>query len=193
MKDLPHEVWRDVVGYEGLYEVSSFGRVRSVDRIVRNRYGVRVSRGKILTPSLNDGYLFVSLCNKCKYKTKYVHRLVAEAFIPNPNNLPQINHKDETRDNNRVDNLEWCDSKYNNNYGTKVQRSIDRVGFPVSQYLPDGTFVKSYRSTLDAARETGISRSAISTVARGVVVSNGHSLFVRKSAGGYVWRVGQIR
>lgn len=110
------EEWRPVIGYEGLYEVSSYGRVRSVDRYVKTCYGsYRLHKGKVLSPGIRpDGYLVVSL----QYKMFRVHRIVAEAFLPNPDNLPQVNHKDEDKSNNRVDNLEWCDSKYNNNYGT---------------------------------------------------------------------------
>ena len=110
------EEWRSVIGYEGLYEVSNTGQVRSLDRYVKTCYGsYRLHKGKVLSPSIRpDGYLVVSL----QYRMFRVHRLVAEAFLPNPDNLPQVNHKDEVKSNNCVDNLEWCDSKYNNNYGT---------------------------------------------------------------------------
>ena len=110
------EIWRPVVGYEGLYEVSSYGRVRSVDRYVKTCYGsYRLHKGKVLSPGIRpDGYLVVSL----QYKMFRVHRLVAQAFIPNPDNLPQVNHKNEVKSDNCVDNLEWCDATYNNNYGT---------------------------------------------------------------------------
>ena len=117
------EEWRPVVGYEGLYEVSNTGRVRSVDRYVKTCYGsYRLHKGKVLSPGIRpDGYLVVSL----QYRMFRVHRIVAEAFLPNPDNLPQVNHKDEDKSNNRVDNLEWCDSKYNNNYGTARIRERD--------------------------------------------------------------------
>ena len=110
------EEWRPVVGYEGLYEVSNIGRVRSIDRYVKTCYGsYRLHKGKVLSPGIRpDGYLVVSL----QYRMFRVHRIVAEAFLPNPDNLPQVNHKDEDKSNNRVDNLEWCTAKYNNNYGT---------------------------------------------------------------------------
>ena len=113
---MTEEIWRPIEGYEGLYEVSSYGRVRSLDKYVKSGYGsYRLRKGKILSPGIRpDGYLVVSL----QYKMFRVHRLVAQAFILNPDNLPQVNHKDENKANNRVDNLEWCDSKYNNNYGT---------------------------------------------------------------------------
>ena len=115
------EVWKDVVGYEGSYQVSNKGNVRSVER--RNSRGYRLA-GRILKPGHdNDGYLHVVLCKNGKRKTTTVHRLVAEAFIPNPESLPQVNHIDEVKDNNNVENLEWCDSKYNNNHGTMIERA----------------------------------------------------------------------
>ena len=115
-----NEEWRPIGGYEGLYEVSNLGRVRSVDRYVKSKgesYWLR--KGKMLSPAKDkNGYLKVNLYCNGKCKTINVHRLVAQEFIPNPDNLPQINHKDEDKTNNRVDNLEWCDAKYNINYGT---------------------------------------------------------------------------
>lgn len=119
------EEWRPIYGYEGLYEVSSYGRVRSLDRYEVNNLGYkRLLKGKILSPGIRkDGYFVVSLRNKMFR----VHRLVAQAFIPNPDELPQVNHKDEDKSNNNVDNLEWCDSKYNNNYGTARIRTKETL------------------------------------------------------------------
>ena len=118
------EEWRPVVGYEGLYEVSNTGRVRSVDRYVKSKsesYWLR--KGKMLSPAKDkNGYLKVNLSCNGKNNIIRVHRLVAQVFIENPDNLPEINHKDEDKTNNSVDNLEWCDRKYNNNYGTKIER-----------------------------------------------------------------------
>lgn len=112
------EEWRPVVGYEGLYEVSSYGRVRSLDR-----YCYRLQKGKVLSPAKDRyGYLTVTLNCNGKSKTIKIHRLVAQAFLPNPDNLPQVNHKDENKINNIVYNLEWCDAKYNNNFGTRQER-----------------------------------------------------------------------
>ena len=109
------EIWKDIKDYEGLYQVSNYGRVRSLDRY--DNVG-RSRKGSIMTVTDNGkGYRAISLSKNGARKTYKVHRLVAEAFIPNNDNLPQINHKDENRYNNHVDNLEWCSSKYNNNYG----------------------------------------------------------------------------
>ena len=116
------EEWRAVPGYEGLYEVSSYGRVKSLKRYKSNNGGIPLIKERILKP-YNDkkGYLNVRLRNK-NFK---VHRLVAQAFIPNPNNLPQVNHKNEDKSDNRVDNLEWCTAKYNNTYGTRQDKVRD--------------------------------------------------------------------
>lgn len=108
------EIWKPIKGYEGLYEVSSLGNVKSLRRNVFLKPGRKES-----------GYLIVSLYKHNSGKNFYVHRLVAEAFIPNPDNLPIINHKDEVKTNNCVDNLEWCDYKYNNSFGTRIERMID--------------------------------------------------------------------
>ena len=119
------EIWKPVIGYEGLYEVSNLGRVRSVDRLVKYSNGqIHLHKGRILSPGLVHklGYLQVALCNNGKIKHKMVYRLVAEAFLPNPDNLPQVNHKDENPFNNCVDNLEWCTIEYNINYGTRIQK-----------------------------------------------------------------------
>ena len=133
------EYWKPVVGYEGLYEVSNLGRVKSL----------KFGKERILKPQKDtSGYLCVTLCknnNQCQFK---VHRLVAEAFIPNPNNLPQINHKDECKTNNIVSNLEWCDRKYNVNYGTRTEKCSKKV----YQYTLDGKFVKEWKSTAECGR-----------------------------------------
>lgn len=117
------EIWKNInlKGYEDFYQVSNLGRVRSVDKV--DSLG-RLIRGKIKSNANNgNGYLVVNLKNNGKQKMVTVHRLVAEAFIENPKNLPCVNHKDENKTNNKVNNLEWCDHKYNNSYGTAHIRS----------------------------------------------------------------------
>jgi len=119
------EVWKPVVGYEGFYEVSNLGRVKRLETRVNSNVGGRTVRERILKniPTY-QGYLKVHLCVDNKRIKKNVHRLVAEAFIPNPNNLPCINHRDENKTNNTVWNLEWCDVLYNNTYGTMQARGL---------------------------------------------------------------------
>ena len=114
------EIWKDIEGYEGLYQVSNLGRVKSLDRVVEGKSSsTRLHRGKILSPGIGStGYYMVVLYKDgggCSYT---VHRLVSNTFIPNPHNHPYINHKDENKLNNNVDNLEWCTHQYNMNYGT---------------------------------------------------------------------------
>lgn len=127
---MTEEIWRPIVGYEGLYEVSNTGIVRSVDRYVVDSLGNRrFYKGKVLSPGKDRcGYLFLVL----QGRRFSIHRLVAEAFVSNPDNLPQVNHLDEDKTNNSVDNLEWCTAKYNLNYGTrkdKVRESKLKSGF----------------------------------------------------------------
>ena len=116
------EIWKDVEGYEGLYQVSNFGRVKSLDRYVLRNGNSLFVKGIVLSQLNNRGYLTVRLCNSGKYKNYLVHRLVANAFIHNDNNYSEINHIDENKHNNHVDNLEWCDRKYNVNYGSRADK-----------------------------------------------------------------------
>ena len=113
------EVWKDISGYEGLYQVSNYGRILSL------KFNHKENNARVLKPIYVRGYLCVNLYKNKIIKMAKIHRLVAEAFIPNPKKLPEINHKSENKTENYVGNLEWCDSKYNNNYGTKVKRAIE--------------------------------------------------------------------
>ena len=119
------EIWKDITGYENLYMVSSAGRIKSVDRYVKNRNGVALKKGKILAPAKIDKtqYLKVSLCKNNKQKTFLVHRLVAEAFLEKNSEKTQVNHIDENPQNNNVENLEWCTPSYNVNFGTRNDRA----------------------------------------------------------------------
>ena len=165
-------IWKDIKGYEGLYKVNNVGDVLSIAR--KGNW-----RGNHLLVPSNDGngYRQVNICKNGKLKSVKVHRLVAEAFIPNPYNLPCVNHKDENKENNRVENLEWCDYVYNANYGTGIERSKEkRFGdrFVVIN-LDTG---EVYQTPKDASRATGIHNDSISRVCKGK----------SKTAGGYRWR-----
>lgn len=164
------EIWKDIVGFENLYKVSNLGNVK------------RCSSGRILK-QLNgmDGYKQVSLCKNGVPKTYLIHRLVSQAFIPNPNNLPCVNHKDENKTNNRVDNLEWCTVKYNINYGTSLKRRANTQSTPVLQYDKNGNLLNEYPSIIEGARKTGIYVGCICSVCRGKY----------KSAGGFIWKYKQ--
>ena len=163
------EVWKDVVGYEGFYKVSNKGNVRSVER--RNSRGYRLA-GRILKPGHdNDGYLHVVLCKNGKRKTTTVHRLVAEAFIPNPESLPQVNHIDEVKDNNNVENLEWCDARYNSNHGTRNERMAQAQSKKVIAVNAKTGDVVEFNSTMDAERK-GYSQGCVAAACRGVYKTN---------------------
>ena len=169
------EIWKDIKGYDGKYQISNYGRVKSLLRYK-----------KILKPILQTkGYFYVSLCKPNKNFT--IHRLVAEEFIPNPENLPCVNHKDENKHNNHVDNLEWCTYEYNNNYGTcreRIRKSLlnhPNKSKKVYQYTLDGKFVKEWESTKECGRN-GFDQSNISSCCRGE----------RKTHRGYRWSYTKI-
>lgn len=175
------EIWKAVDGYEGWYEVSNCGNVRSVDRMVTYSNGVKhLWKGKILKIRKNRyGYLFCRLCKNSKYKAITVHRLVAQAFLPNPDNLPEINHKDEDKTNNCVVNLEWCTRLYNMRFGTAIQRIVEKLSRPILKLdVNTEQIVAEYPSTMEAERQLNISNSNISMCCNGK----------RKTAGGYKWR-----
>ena len=175
------EEWRAVPGYEGLYEVSNMGRVRSLDRVIVNKDGVsRRYSGFLLSTYLNRfGRVLVSLWKNNRIQRLSVHRLVANAFIPNPDNLPEVNHKDENPQNNRVDNLEWCTKMYNLTYGSRLRRISEKLFVPVIAIDGDGNEYY-FPSMKEAGKRTGASKQYISALCRG---------FGRgERAGGYKWR-----
>ena len=162
------EVFRDVVGFEGLYQVSSHGRVYSVPRHTSDG---RPIGGKFkATKKNNRGYVQIHLYKDNKDHMKLIHRLVAEAFLPNPEACEQVNHKDENKDNNRADNLEWCDNLYNRRYGTGYKRSVEKHDYkkmaasrmrPVVQVNDSGAELAVYSCARIAAEAFGKSGSAI--------------------------------
>lgn len=175
------EIWKSISGYEGLYEVSNYGKIRSLNRVLNRKDGVKTSiKGKILTYNIcRKGYYRSKLCKGDGGKYKTIHRLVAIEFIPNPKKLPQINHIDGDKSNNNVENLEWCTNKYNMEHA--IENGLTRfnnTSKPVSQYTMEGVLIKTYPSGLQAERETGIYTSGISMCCRGYYT---HSK-------GYIWR-----
>ena len=183
------EIWKDIKGYEGLYQVSNLGRVRRVKKI-------KIVTNNILKQSKNlRGYLGVTLSKNNVRVRRQIHRLVAEAFIENKNNFSQVNHKDEDKTNNCVDNLEWCDAKYNINYGSGINRRKEKLkgrkpssktveasrkslSKRVLQFDKNGNFIEKFSSTMDVQRKKGYSNSNISRCCIGK----------RKSAYGFVWK-----
>lgn len=120
---MENEIWKPVIGYEGLYEVSNLGKFKSIDRVVyqyKSRTGTGIKKGKLLKPWQSKGYFYIKLCKPdCKEKTTLLHRVVAIAFLSNPHNLPEVNHKDGDKRNNSVSNLEWCSSQYNSKHAVE--------------------------------------------------------------------------
>ena len=163
------EEWKDVKGYEGYYQVSNMGSVKSLERTVRNGRGYKIIPEKILEGYDNgNGYLYVKLCKEGKRNQYRINRLVAQAFLENPNSLPEVNHKDKNPKNNCVDNLEWCTRQYNVEYSkAKAVIGINKVS----------GLIMEFPSTREAERQTGISNKNICACLKGR----------RKSAKGYTW------
>lgn len=153
-------IWKDVKGYENLYQVSNDGLVRTSHKGLWEI----LSAGRT-----KHGYYNVLLHKDGKRKNERVHRLVASAFIPNPNNYPYINHKDENPSNNHVDNLEWCTAEYNSNYGTCKERIANSNSKPILKYDLDGNFICEYKSLAEAERIEGIDHATISMSCSGRV------------------------
>ena len=161
-----YEIWKAI---DDRYSVSNFGRVKS-------NY---MNRDKILKQRIVNGYSKVNLYKNGKPKTVSVHRLVAEAFIPNPDNMPQVNHKDENKTNNHVDNLEWCSEKYNCNYGTRNYRMGSCFNKKIFSVDANGN-IEHFNSGREASKITG---ACISTISQ--VLTNKYDSC--KTAGGRLW------
>ena len=190
---MKNEVWKPVVGYEGLYEVSNTGKVRSLDRLCKHSSGktLKVVHGCILKNIvLSSKYHMVNLSKDGIMQPSLVHILMMKAFVPNPDNLPQINHKDENPSNNFIwvnedgsidlekSNLEWCSAKYNTNYGTCIKRRTDKRRRKVNQYTADGVFIRQFDGVPSASKHIGVCAGNIYSCCEGKI----HHAY------GYTWR-----
>ena len=193
LEDMEGEVWKDVVGYEGLYQVSNLGRVKSLERtkqMKRSRTGCSYIQ-KVYTCIKKQrieplGYLKITINKENIKKRVFVHVLVAKTFIPNHDNLPQVNHKDEDKTNNRIGNLEWCTASYNSNYGTRAER-ISKAqtnnrpdSKPILQCDKNGIVIKEWLSISQAAREDNHDLRSIQHCLHG---EKGY-----KTHHGYIWK-----
>ena len=186
------EIWKDIKGYEGLYQVSNLGRIRSLDRIVKSIYNSkRKMSGKILKPNVIGRYAIITLYdNDGKAKNRTIHRLVAQAFIPNPNNYPIVNHKDGNRLNNSVENLEWCTQSHNvkESYRLGIEKpnltnlgkfgKLNKKAKKIKQIDTNtNKTINYFYGVTEANRKTGINFRNIHLCLQKK----------RKSAGGYKW------
>ena len=187
LSGLENRMWKAIRGYEGYYEVSDLGEVRSLDRVVTEKSGKHQGKRRFLKGSnmklteskgnnRNQGYYVVNLHKDHKTQVIPVHILVARTFIPNPDNLPTVNHKDGNKHNNFASNLEWVSYADNNIHALHTGLRKPR-GNVIMQYTVDGKYVATYKSACEAARVTGFSRGAISHCLNGRT----------KISCGYVW------
>lgn len=179
------EIWKDIEGYEGYYQVSNLGNVRSLN--YRHHGGVHNLKQSVLP----EGYLFVILWKNKATKMFYVHRLVGQAFLDNPHKYPEVNHIDENKQNNSVKNLEWCSSQYNTNYsrlkhperyvttmnGKRTKKVTKYSLRPVKQQTRDGMLIKQWNNISEIVRELNVCHSAIAECCKGI----------RKTAYGFKW------
>lgn len=195
------EVWKPIMGFEGLYEVSNYGRVKSLERIVKGYHGLYKLKERILK-LFYSRYVGVKLSKDGCNSFHSIHRMMAEAFLPNPHNYQCVNHKDEDRYNNFIwvnedgsvdpdkSNLEWCTQKYNVNYGTGIERCSNarknnpKKSTPILQFSLSGDLIKEYPSIAEAHRQTGINKGNIGECCR----------YNKKytHAGGFIWRFKNI-
>ena len=185
MTDKKEEIWKDIKDYEGLYQVSNMGRVKTLAHVTIRKNGSKlpVKERFLKLQTAPNGYVQVCLCNGSgKRKFLLVHRLVCEAFHENPKSKPCVNHIDENKANNTASNLEWCTIVENLNHGTRNARAgkalAKALSKPVGQYTTDGNLVKVWQSTREVQRRLGFDHGDISKVARGK----------KKTAHGYVWK-----
>ncbi|MBB1530668.1 MAG: HNH endonuclease [Prevotella sp.] len=157
------EEWRPIADYDGCYSVSNFGNIRSEARHFVDKHGQKSIQERILKPcKSSSGYLFVNLSRENKVSHAMIHRLVANAFLENPEGLRCVNHKDEDKCNNRADNLEWCTYKYNANYGKRNAKIGDGHAVKIMQKDLKGHIIKIWDSAVEACRHNDFTRSGIS-------------------------------
>lgn len=172
------EIWKDIHGYEQRYQVSNIGRIKSLKRVCKRGNNHKPVNECILKPGNNKGYMTVALSKNGNVKYFQVHRLVAEAFIPNPDNLPCVNHKDENSLNNNVDNLEWCTYSYNNSYNELARKKGVLKRIPVLQFSKTGQFIREWDCAGTVEQELGISHHSIYGCCKGKT----------KTSGGFIWK-----
>lgn len=177
------EIWKDVKEFEGIYQISNLGRLKRLETIIDTIYQQKYKRKihqkeRIVKVNKCSRYYKYTLQNKNsnKKRTTSIHRLVAEAFIPNPDNLPQVNHIDGNRYNNNINNLEWCSASENVRHAQNKLNKIVKNVMQIDQQT--NQVIKIYKSTVEAMKETGIDRTNISKVCNGKM----------KTAGGYIWK-----
>ena len=193
-----YETWKDIPNYEDIYEISTRGYIKSISRWRDNGKSGYLQKEKYMTPHVTKkGYLAIDLYKDKKRKKYLVHRLIAETFIPNPNNYPCVNHKDGNKLNNDINNLEWCTQQYNMKEAARLGllnlwcdklfgkdhpnykfRGKWKTQKPIYQFDINGVFIKRYNSSQEANRETDINASHISECCNNK----------RKTAGGFIWK-----
>lgn len=172
---MEQEIWKPIKGYEGIYEVSSFGRIKSISR----KRGFIKGKTRILKPIIKDnGYAQINLYKDNIYTRHYIHRIVAQEFIQNKNNLPCINHKDYNKLNNSIDNLEWCSYSHNNSYSNCQAIAGKTKRIPIVQYDLQGNKIREWESATQAGHTLNIANTCITACCRGRA----------RKAGGYMWR-----
>lgn len=207
---MEEEIWADIKGYEGLYKISNYGNVKSLERYKKNHSKMAKVEEKDMKPYLNNnGYLYVNLNKNGICKHIYIHRLLMEAFVPNPNNYSCINHRDGNKLNNSLTNLEWCSYSYNNKEAYRLglkkpsknligkkrseetkrkisksqkgkkNKGVRKIMRAVNQYSLDGEFLNSYESSREAIRSLGKGTPSCITIA---------CRKEKTTAYGYIWR-----